>query len=122
MGKQIEKFLQKLSVQTAVYWAFAGVDGYGQATYATPKEIPVRWEDTSKIVSTAKSTEYVCKAQVIVNEDLAKGSYLYLGSLSDLTSAQQADPKLVDDAYEVVRFDKVPVPFKNDEFVRRAYL
>ena len=48
--------------------------------------------------------------------------YLYLGVLEGLTDAQKADPKLVPGAYMIMRFDKVPMIFKTDEFVRKAYL
>ena len=122
MAKPIEKFLLKLSVQTAVYWGAPVVDGYGGFTYSTPREIPVRWDNVSEVVSTAKNTEYVCKAKVIVNEDLAEQGYLYLGALTDLTEAQKADPKLVDGAHEIMRIDKTPMIFKTDEFVRTVYL
>lgn len=122
MSKPIEKFLRKISVQTAVYWKKGNPDGYGGFTYDTPREIPVRWSDTTKVVSTDKDTQYVCKAEVIVNEDVDKEGYLYLGKLSDLTAEQQSDPRKVDGAHKIIRFDKVPMIMKNDEFVRKAYL
>jgi len=122
MAKPIEKFLRKLSVQTAVYWSAPTPDGYGGFTYGTPREIPVRWEDTSKVVSTAKDTQYVCRAKIIVNEDLDEEGYLYLGNLSGLTDEQKTNPKLVDGAYKIARIDKTPMLFKTDEFVREVYL
>ena len=118
MSSQIEKFLLKLSVQTAVYWGNPVSDGYGNFSYDTAREISVRWDSISKVISTAKDTQYVSKAEIIVNEDLKEEGYLYLGSLADLTTAQKLDPKLVDRSYKIMRIDKTPLPFKTDEFVR----
>jgi len=122
MAKPIEKFLRKLSVQTAVYWGSPVNDGYGGYTYTTPIEIAVRWEGSTKVITTSKGVEYVSRAEVIVNQDVDEEGYLYLGALSDLTDEQKADPRLVDGAWKIMRFDKTPMIFKTDEFVRKAYL
>jgi len=122
MAKPIEKFLRKLSVQTAVYWGIPTDDGYGGYTYSTPVEIAVRWEDSTKVITTSKGVEYTSRAEVIVNQDVDEEGYLYLGTLSDLTEKQKEDPKLVDGAQKIMRFDKIPMIFKTDEFVRKAYL
>ena len=122
MTKPIEKFLRKLSVQQCVYWGAPVNDGYGGHTYSTPIEIAVRWEGSTKVITTTKGTEYVSRAEVIVNQDVDEEGYLYLGTLSDLTEAQKADPKLVSGAWKIVRFDKIPMIFKTDEWVRKCYL
>ena len=122
MAKPIEKFLRKLSVQTAVYWGTPVNDGYGGYTYAAPVEIAVRWEGSTKVITTSKGMEYVSRAEVIVNQDVDEEGYLYLGTLSDLTEAQKADPKLVNGAWKIIRFDKIPMIFKTDEFIRRVFL
>jgi len=122
MAKPIEKFLKKLSVQTAVYWGAPVNDGYGGYTYSTPVEIAVRWEGSTKVITTTKGTEYVSRAEVIVNQDVDEEGYLHLGTLSDLTEAQKADPKLVNSAWKIMKFDKIPMIFKDDEFVRKVFL
>jgi hypothetical protein len=118
----IEKFLQKISVQTAVYWGNPTDDGYGGITYDDPEEISVRWENTTKLITTADGQEYACVAEVIVNQDVEVNGYLYLGELDDLDSSEMDDPKTVDAAYRIKRFDKIPMIKKTDEFVRKAYL
>jgi len=122
MGKPIEKFLAKISVQTAVYWGSPTSDGYGGYTYAEPVEIPVRWESSTKVITTPKGAEYTSRAEVIVNQDVDEEGYLFLGTLDDLTEAQKANPRLRDDTWKIVRFDKTPMIFKDDEFVRKVYL
>jgi len=122
MAKPIEKFLGKLSVQTAVYWGAPANNGYGGYTYDTPVEIAVRWEDSTKVITTSRGIEYVSRAEVIVNQDVDEEGYLYLGTLSDLTDAQKAEPKLVNEAWKIIRFDKIPMIFKTDEFMRKCYL
>jgi hypothetical protein len=118
----IEKFLLKISVQTAVYWANPTDDGYGGITYDDPVEISVRWENKTKLITTADGQEYTCLAEVIINQDVDVNGYLYLGTLDDLTVSEQADPKTADSAYRIRRFDKIPMIKKTDEFVRKVYL
>ena len=122
MAKPIEKFLLKLSVQTAVYWGSPTNDGYGKFTFATAVEIPVRWEGSTKVITTPAGVEYVSRAEVIVNQDVDEEGYLYLGALSGLSTAQKADPQLVDGAWKIIRYDKIPMIFKTDEFVRKVFL
>jgi len=122
MAKPIEKFLRKLSVQTAVYWGAPVNNGYGGYTYVAPVEIAVRWEDSTKVIATSKGIEYVSRAEVIVNQDVDEEGYLYLGTLSDLTDAQKVNPKLLNEAWKIIRFDKIPMIFKTDGFMRKCYL
>jgi hypothetical protein len=60
-------------------------------------------------------------ARVYASQDLVLGGYLYLGTLDDLSSAEEADPQVVDDAYEIRRFDKLP-NLKATEHLRMAWL
>lgn len=122
MAKPIEKFLKKISVQQAVYWGAPVNDGYGGFTYSAPVEIPVRWESSTEVITAADGTQYTSRAKVIVNQDVDEEGYLYLGSLSDLTAEEKADPSIVYKAWKIRRFDKVPMIFKTDEFVRVVWL
>ena len=122
MAKPIEKFLLKVSVQTAVYWGTPINDGYGKLEFAAPVEIAVRWGGSTQVITDAKGIEYVSRAEVIVNQDVDEESYLYLGTLATLSDAQKADPQLVTGAYKIMRFDKTPMIFKTDEFVRKVFL
>jgi len=116
----IEKFIEKVSVQTAVYWGSPTNDGYGGKTFADPVEIDCRWEDRTDVLRTSAGNEVVSKAKVLVTQDLDEEGFLYLGELDDLDSAPI--PSEVDGAHKIVRFDKIPMIKKTDEFVRIVYL
>ena len=125
----IEKFIQKVCVQTAVYWGNPQPDGYGGITFDDPVEISCRWdckrrkEIPSLMVVSGGGTEMIVSiAEVLVTQDVDVGGYLYLGDLDDLDSSEQDDPKSVEGAYEIRRFDKIPMIKSTTEFVRKAYL
>ena len=50
MASGIEKFLQKVCVQTAVYWGSPVENGFGAKTFASPIEIKVRWTDKQQVI------------------------------------------------------------------------
>jgi len=118
----LECLIEKICVQTAVYWGTPTQDGYGGLTFADPVEILVRWEDTTKIIFAANGEEYACIAEISVKIDLDINGYLYLGELSDIDAADQPYPKTIEGAYRIRRVDKTPVIKKTDEFVREVYL
>lgn len=118
----ILKFIQKVCVQTAVYWGNPQEDGYGQKTFDAPVEIKVRWEDVLNLMRTADGQELTCKAQVLVQQDVDRGGYLMLGSLDDIDSDITDSPQNIDDAYPILRMDKTPLFRKTDQFVRKAYV
>ena len=121
----LENFISRLCVQTAVYWGSPVDDGTGGYTFADPVEISCRWEDqVEKIdrVGASLGEEIVSAAQVYVTQDVEERGYLFLGDLDDLDSDEEADPKTVEKAYMINRFDKVPVMRSATEFLRKAYL
>jgi len=107
--------------QTAVYWGSPTDDGYGGYTWGDPVEIDCRWIDSARVVTDGKGREIVCRAEVQVGQDLDEDGMLYLGELDDLDSAQEDDPRTVDGAYSIKRFDKVPT-IKGTAYYRKAYL
>lgn len=108
--------------QTAVYWGNPTSDGAGGATFDEPVELNVRWEDRSELyIDMTTGRELRSSAVVFVSEDVERGGYLYLGTLSDLSSSQEADPLLIDGAFEVREFKKTP-DRKGTSFVRRVLL
>lgn len=117
----IEKFIEKVCVQTAVYWGSPVNDGYGGKTFGAAVEIDVRWEDKNELVTLNNGKEYMSKATILVTADVDLGGYLYLGTEDDLES-DHSDPLAVDDAFEIKKFDKIPMIKKTDEFVRTCYL
>jgi hypothetical protein len=125
----IERFIQKICVQTAVYWASPVNDGYGTFTFDDPVEISCRWEDKSQVTisdmkrgSLGQGKEITSDAEILVTQDLDKNGYLYLGSLSDLTDAEKANPATIEDARQILSVDKIPWIKSTSIFVRKVYL
>ncbi len=123
----IHKFIQKVCVQTAVYWPSPTPDGYGGMSYGTPVELKppnngVRWDEQAEVLSDNQGKEMISKARVLTPNDLDEQGMLFLGTLDELSTAQKADPRLVEGAFEIRRFDRVPMVMSTDVFVRTAYL
>lgn len=116
----IEKFIQKVCVQTAVYWGNPQPDGYGGITFDAPVEIGCRWEDKTQIIVNNQGKEMISKAEVLVTQDLDVQGRLYLGSISELES--DPVPMEVEGAFEIKAFNKIPMIRKTDVFVRKVYL
>lgn len=129
MAKGIEKIAAKFCVETAVYWGNPVNDGFGGFTFDDPVEIACRWENKNAIDIGWFSTGFPanllqCKAAVLVTQDLDLQGYLYLGTLDDLQAGGYdiTNPISILNAYVIHRFDKIPMVFKTDEFVRTAWL
>jgi hypothetical protein len=104
-----------------VYWGTPANDGYGGATFDSPVEILCRWEDRIGQFTARGGEQMYTKATVYVLQDLVDGGWLFLGELTDLPS-DTSQPKEIDDAYEIKRFDKLPTLGSTTEFIRKAYL
>lgn len=122
----ILKFIKKVCVQTAVYWAAPVPDGYGGYTFDVPVEISCRWEEKYRLFRGTNGNELETKAEVMITEDVVLQGWLYLGSLSDLQSFEESDgtinPIGIPGAYEIVAFDKSPLFRSTDKFVRTVFL
>lgn len=127
----IDKFISKVCVQTAVYWGSPTNDGYGQKTYADPVELEppngVRWDsivqkgiDKGEI----KTGEFeTSNAKVLLVQDVEVKGWLYLGSLDDFDSTVDTNkPETIDGAYEIKKFEKIPMVKSTTIFIRTAYL
>jgi hypothetical protein len=128
MARGIERVAARFCVQTAVYWGNPVNDGYGGFTFDDPVEIDCRWENINEVNLGWFSTGFpgnilLSKSSVMVTQDLDLQGYLYLGSLSDFDSAEDiSNPIDVTGAYQIHRFDKIPMVRKTNEFVRIAWL
>jgi len=123
MASGIIKFLKKyVCVQTAVYWECEGTDAYGNVNYSDPVELSVRWDEQTELIRDNWGKEVASKAQVQVLQDLKVDGWLYLGSLSELSSSEQDDPVSIANTYKVIRFDKNPLFNSISEYVRTVYL
>lgn len=109
-------------VQTAVYWASPTPDAYGGRTFTAGAEIDVRWEDRQERFLDAAGVELVSRAVVFADQDLEIGACLFLGTLADLTPAEEADPQIVETAYPIRQLEKVPELASTTRFVRKAWL
>jgi hypothetical protein len=122
----IIQFIEKVCVQTAVYWGNPRPDGHGGTIFDAAVEIACRWDSKVELIgdkgTTATGKVVVSKAQLLVTQDVQEQGWVYLGILDDLNSAQIGDPKEVDGAYEIKAFEKVPLFRSTSKFVRKAYL
>jgi len=119
----IENIIQRICVQTAIYWGAPKGDGYGGKDFDSiyPIEINCRWEEKTKVISNAQGEELISNAQVRVIQDVDEQGYLCLGTLDDLDS-EEVSPETVDKAYTIKKFEKIPSLGSTNEFVRKAYL
>ena len=123
----IEDVAALFTVQTAVYWGPGTPDGEGGRVWPDPVEIDCRWDEVTKLVVSGQTSgkpgeEVVAHATVLVNIDLKYGGFLFLGDLDDLGSAEEENPMTVSGAHRIIRWEKIPMVFETDDFVRMAYL
>lgn len=107
--------------QTAVLWANPTSDGQGGRTFDDPVETNVRWEQQQELFTDASGQERLSRAVVFIDRDVAVGEYLFLGGLDDLSSAEESDPLIVGDAYEIMKFEKIP-DLSASRSVRKVWL
>ncbi len=100
--------------QKAVLWVFAGYDGHGDVTVSAATEIDVRWEERRREVLDANGNSIAIDATVVVGQEIAVGSVLWLGALADVAS-----PPV--NLKQVVVYDSIP-DVKGQEFRRTVGL
>jgi hypothetical protein len=124
----IENTIRHACKQVAVYWGNPVNDGYGNFTFDGAVEILCRWEDRKDIFITSTGDELTSKSVIYPLQDLDENGYLYLGTLDSLYDSAESsggaidNPKDIDGAYPIRRFDKVPVLGSTTQFLRKAYL
>ena len=84
--------------QTATYWEFSGVDGFGDSIFEAPVTIFVRWEDESKLVASAGGQQRITQSTIWYDEaeDISVSSFLALGD-----ETANSDPRPLINAYLV---------------------
>jgi len=100
------QILKRLT-DTAVLWVRTGKNAYNELTFSSGVDISVRWEDRQEIFTSYEGKELASRAILHVNQDVIPDSFIHLGSVSALSAAQIANPKLVETAYAVKAFRKV---------------
>lgn len=115
-------FIESICVQTAVYWGNPQPDGYGGETFDPPIEINCRWTSTNELIRAGNGEQVVTKGKILSPTTLEEGGYLYLGSLDDLDSEQQENPKEIPEACRIIQYGTTPLLRSTDEFVKRAFI
>lgn len=120
--------LDTIRTQDAVYWPpSSGVDDFGERVYPKPEKLKVRWEDKQQVMRNQKGEEVASFAQVYVGKDLLLHGFLWKGKLRDLAVDIRDNPDQIPTAYEIIRFDVLPIlegedPLDSDEALRIAWL
>ena len=87
--------------QSAVYWPPGPADAYGQPTHGDPIEIDVRWQDRTEEFLDKEGRVQLSRAIVYCSQGLVLGGYLFLGTYSDLSSADENDPTVLNGAWPI---------------------
>jgi hypothetical protein len=93
--------------ETAVYWGNPVSDGAGGRTFDDPIELTVRWEGKQELFRDAAGKERMSRAIVYVSQAVDLDAYLYLGTLDDLSSAEEGDPFQVATAWPIRMVDDI---------------
>lgn len=117
----ILSFIKKVCVQDAVYWAPGADNGFGEKTW-TSTEIKVRWDGVSESITNKYGKEVICNAKVMVQQALNVEGFLYLGTLTSLSTPQKGNPLLVDGAYPIQKLATTPLFKSATKFVYEIYL
>lgn len=72
--------------QKAVLWTFAGYDGHGDVKVNAAAEIDVRWEERRRETLDANGNSIAIDATVVLGQEIAVGSILWLGALADVAT------------------------------------
>jgi len=107
--------------QDAVYWAPSTVRGYDGNTsgFSAPVAVRVRWSVQERFHVLETGVQVISQSSVMINQDVLKEGYLYLGELADVIAV--TDPTDHNEAWEIMKFDKIP-NFRATEYLRTAYL
>ncbi len=125
---RIEKVVKLFTKQKCVYWGNPVSDGKGGYTFDAPVELDCRWEDKQELKEDYNGNKFFSQSEVLVNQDIDRRSYLTNRTLAELQSIATAkgydinNPLEFPDVFIVLQFDKIPMVFADDDFVRTAYL
>lgn len=91
-------------IHWAVLWTITGRDRYAKPVLADPIEIRCRWIATKKERVDAQGNTVAIDAQVYVGRDIAIGSLMWKGRLTELGVGQVP----ASDVMQVITFPKTP--------------
>ena len=107
--------------QVAVYWGNPVNDGQGGRTFDNPVEIAVRWEQKQELFIDGNGQEVRSMAVVYLAQSVVLDGFLYLGVLNDISSAEEADPMTISNAFAIRGYQSIP-NVRATKFLRRAWL
>lgn len=82
-------------------WTFARYDGHGEVKINAKVEINVRWEERRREVLDANGNSIAIDATVVVGQEIAVGSVMWLGAVADV-----ADPPV--NLKQVIVYNSIP--------------
>jgi len=124
----IEGVVALFTKQKCVYWGSPVSDGKGGYTFAAPVEIACRWEAKQELKEDYNGNRFSSQASVLVNQDIDRQGYLANSTLVALQAIATAkgydinNPRDFPDVFIVRQFEKIPMVFADDDFVRTAFL
>lgn len=124
----IEGVVKLFTKQKCIYWGNPQSDGKGGFTFDDPIEIDCRWEDKQELKIDYDGNHFSSQAQVLVNIDIDRRSYLANYTLAELQALATAEGYDINNpiefpyAFIVEQFEKIPMVFADDDFVRTCFL
>jgi len=114
--------LKRKARQTVVYWGSPTNDGFGGKTFSTPIEIKVFWLSINEEFYDSKGVVQTSNAIFYPLQDVDNGSFVYLGSLGDLTTAQKNDPQTIPskNVFVCKKIRKTP-SIRGSRYIRRVW-
>jgi len=124
----IEQVVKLFTKQKCVLWSNPVSDGKGGYTFDNPVEINCRWEEKQELKQDYDGNFYSSQAEVLVEVDIPRRSYLAnytlvaLQALATTNKWNINNPREIPNAFIVIQFEKIPMVFADDDFVRTAFL
>lgn len=124
----IENVVKLFTKQKCVFWGNPVSDGKGGYTFDAPIEISCRWEEKQELKQDYDGNFYSSQAEVLVEIDIPRRSYLanytlvQLQALATANGWSTSNPREFPNAFIVIQFEKIPMVFADDDFVRTAFL
>ena len=123
----IESVVKLFTKQRCTYWGNPVSDGKGGFTFDAAVEIDCRWEDKQELKEDWFGNRFSSQSSVLVNQDIDRQSYLANSTLVALQAIATAkgydmtNPRDFPDVFIVRQFEKIPMVFADDDFVRTAF-
>lgn len=121
------RIIDKMRHQTAVYWAYTGIDQFNKPIFAAALELTpangtgVRWEDVTEVFINQKGQQQVSRAKVFTSVDIIPQSVLWLGTLASVPNKYLNNPLALPNSGQVDKFEKLPT-LDGKQFLRTSFL